>query len=527
MPAVAQAQYSGVNGQVIGITYPGSQQYNGAITAYNADGSNRHVIYGPDTDPATLGISNPEVSKDGTMILFLDGTPTAGRNVFKINSDGTGLTQVTNGVNNFVSAKFSADGTKVVAVEDGNNGNTITSRNLDGTGVITIRTGNNTVGGPGPEFQDVTISPDGTQLLSTVLTPSNSNISIYSLPADGSAAETLFMSGGRQADFSPSGTQVAYTVGGLVYVVAATGGTATAITDNTLYASFPSWAPDGTGIAFSGFTATTNIGNVYMVKPDGTGLVKQTANPDATVTETQFRWSQLASTNGSTGPFGATPPGTPSRTVTTVAQGDNQPAQAVTVAANNTLIVDGVRGDITVQSGGILGGHGTVGTVTVQSGGTLAPGNSPGCLASGNVTLVSGANYDVDIAGVTVCTEYDQQVVTGTVDLGNATLNVNLTYVPVAGAKFKIISNDAADPIVGTFAGLTEGATVTANGYNFTISYIGGDGNDVELTAVGPVVVPALPAAARSNGSAPLLLVIFAILSVTGIEIGRRVRARR
>jgi fibronectin-binding autotransporter adhesin len=213
--------------------------------------------------------------------------------------------------------------------------------------------------------------------------------------------------------------------------------------------------------------------------------------------------------------------------IQTITYSDSQPGTSVTVANNQKVLVDGTRGNITVQSGGILGGHGTVGTVSVQSGGTLAPGNSPGCLASGNVTLVSGANYNVDIAGATACTEYDQEVVTGTVDLGSATLNLNLTYVPVAGAKFKIIDNDAADAIVGTFAGLTDGATVTANGYNFTISYLGGDGNDVELTAVGPVVVPALPAAAHSTGTAPILLALLAMLGVIGIEIGRRARARR
>src|SRR6185437_4381935 len=37
------------------------------------------------------------------------------------------------------------------------------------------------------------------------------------------------------------------------------------------------------------------------------------------------------------------------------------------------------------------------------------------------------------------------------------------------------------DHVVGNFAGLIEGATLTVNGYNFTISYVGGDGNDVVL----------------------------------------------
>lgn len=39
-----------------------------------------------------------------------------------------------------------------------------------------------------------------------------------------------------------------------------------------------------------------------------------------------------------------------------------------------------------------------------------------------------------------------------------------------------------AGPVNGTFAGLPKGASVTFSGQPFTISYTGGDGNDVTLT---------------------------------------------
>ena len=40
-----------------------------------------------------------------------------------------------------------------------------------------------------------------------------------------------------------------------------------------------------------------------------------------------------------------------------------------------------------------------------------------------------------------------------------------------------------ADAVVGTFAGLAEGATVSVAGNTYQISYVGGTGNDVVLTA--------------------------------------------
>jgi subtilisin-like proprotein convertase family protein len=74
--------------------------------------------------------------------------------------------------------------------------------------------------------------------------------------------------------------------------------------------------------------------------------------------------------------------------------------------------------------------------------------------------------------------------VRGTNALANATLTVLPAFTtPVAiGQKFVIINNDLSDAITGTFSGLAEGATNTAGGYKFAISYVGGTGNDVVLT---------------------------------------------
>src|SRR5262249_47014075 len=57
---------------------------------------------------------------------------------------------------------------------------------------------------------------------------------------------------------------------------------------------------------------------------------------------------------------------------------------------------------------------------------------------------------------------------------------------PANGTQFILINNDGVDPVSGTFAGLPEGGTVFVGGAPFTISYVGGDGNDVVLTSVTP-----------------------------------------
>ncbi|MDF1754815.1 MAG: autotransporter-associated beta strand repeat-containing protein [Verrucomicrobiales bacterium] len=70
-------------------------------------------------------------------------------------------------------------------------------------------------------------------------------------------------------------------------------------------------------------------------------------------------------------------------------------------------------------------------------------------------------------------------------ELLSPTLEVTVTSGPDQGAAYVIIDNDGAtDAVTGTFKNLEEGATVKATGgETFTITYAGGDGNDVVLFA--------------------------------------------
>ncbi|MBA2479246.1 MAG: hypothetical protein H0V44_01185 [Planctomycetes bacterium] len=59
------------------------------------------------------------------------------------------------------------------------------------------------------------------------------------------------------------------------------------------------------------------------------------------------------------------------------------------------------------------------------------------------------------------------------------------TYMPAASSTMTIINNTGTSPVTGTFASLAEGAIVTSStnpATTFTISYVGGTGNDVVLT---------------------------------------------
>ena len=80
-----------------------------------------------------------------------------------------------------------------------------------------------------------------------------------------------------------------------------------------------------------------------------------------------------------------------------------------------------------------------------------------------------------------------QLQVTGSVTVGGGSLDVTVAGPQEAiSERFVIIDNDGTDPVNGTFLGLPERQYFRADERLLQISYVGGDGNDVELIAFVP-----------------------------------------
>jgi acetyl esterase/lipase len=146
---------------------------------------------------------------------------------------------------------------------------------------------------------------------------------------------------------------------------------------------------------------------------------------------------------------------------------------------------------------------GTMGPLTSSASFSPATASSQTAIATtGNLifsnrgaTLDDARPYRVDIGGTAAGAGYDQVKVNGSVQLQNGflTLSVIGGFAPTAGQTFIIVDNDGGDAVSGNFNSFcfgcngttyTEGATITAGGFSFRISYQGGDGNDVVLTAI-------------------------------------------
>lgn len=152
-------------------------------------------------------------------------------------------------------------------------------------------------------------------------------------------------------------------------------------------------------------------------------------------------------------------------------------------------------GNVDVNKAITVKGTFTVGgTFTVSSAGaTLSPGYSPGIVNTGNFSLVSGSNLNIELNGNVAGALYDQVNVTGTVSLGGTNLVTTVGYAPTTGHTYTIINNDGADPVTGTFAGLPNNTVFYVGPNAFRINYDGGTGNDVVLTAVAPCNTVSIP----------------------------------
>lgn len=233
------------------IAFDSTRDGNQDIFVMDEDGGNPTNI--------TLGEpyeSAPDWSPDGTRIVFVrEG------NVWVMNFDGTGQTQLTTGKNDY-EPDWSPDGSKIaferlLYVDD--KYQDIWVMDADGTNQmqITDRVGSDTA----PQW-----SPDGTRILYT------SSASLRTIDPDGQNDQVVL--GSSPDDFSPhwspDGTTIAVSRGpGLdrdIYTIGPNGVPVTMLTD-TLDNFMPNWSIDGSKILFS--SSRDGNSNIFVMNTDG------------------------------------------------------------------------------------------------------------------------------------------------------------------------------------------------------------------------------------------------------------------
>ena len=164
----------------------------------------------------------PKVSPDGTVIAFSGATtadaPDEESDVWSVNIDGTGLTQLTTAPGSDAYVTWSPDGEQIAWVSHQSGTSEIWVMNADGTNPRALTT-------------------DGT-------------------PKD------------QLPDWSPDGSQIAYAADGDIVVMNADGTDQHTITTDPADDFGPAWSPDGTQIAF--VSTRDDPQQHYVINVDGT-----------------------------------------------------------------------------------------------------------------------------------------------------------------------------------------------------------------------------------------------------------------
>lgn len=226
-------------------------------------------------------------SPDGTRIAFQSTRAGANNQIFVMDADGTNVTQLTFTAQANQTPVFSPDGTKIAFQSERDGNREIYVMAADGSNQTRLTF-------EATEDSHPKWSSDGNQITfdSVRANPAEGFENIYIMNADGSNVErvTERVETDSYSSLSPDGSKVLFRrilpTGGdtqsgrnsEVFVMNRDGSNVVNLTNHSSFDGYPSWSPDGEWVLF----ASNRDGqvfdefNIYVVRPDGTGLKRLT-----------------------------------------------------------------------------------------------------------------------------------------------------------------------------------------------------------------------------------------------------------
>ncbi|HEV7903867.1 MAG TPA: carboxypeptidase regulatory-like domain-containing protein [Pyrinomonadaceae bacterium] len=251
------------------------------IFIMNPDGSGQtNISDNPADDRA------PSFSPNGTKIVF-ESDRDGNDEIYSMNADGSFQTRLTNDTNFDYEPAFSPDGEKIVFTSERSGNAEIYVMNSDGSGLVNLS--NHPDGDAEASF-----SPDGSKIV-FVSTRDGGDGEVYLMNADGTNQTRLTANGGVSPSFSPDGSKITFTTGGsgvgnAIALMNSGGANEVALTNNAASDEQSAFSPDNTKIVFE----SDRDGNkeIYVMNPNGTAQTRLT-NDGAS--DAEATWQTLLS----------------------------------------------------------------------------------------------------------------------------------------------------------------------------------------------------------------------------------------
>ncbi len=216
----------------------------------------------------------PAWSIDGAHVAFASNRGAGGNyEIYAMNGDGTSLHAVTSagGFNWFPA--WSPDGRRIAFESTRDGFLAIYVVNADGSGLTRLTA--DSAGDEHPSW-----SPDGSHI--AFASARGGAAQIYTMAPDGSDAHALTQSAdpATAPAYSPDGSRIAYVVvpadgNARLHVMAADGSADATVTDGTDFSTFPAWSPDGRKLAF--MAQHEGAWQVYIIGANGARLTPLTS----------------------------------------------------------------------------------------------------------------------------------------------------------------------------------------------------------------------------------------------------------